>query len=116
LQLVLLTQAASPRKLKLLARFGLDMIDQPDPVHRRIKVEAVNEEPDRVADVPTAKQRVAPGHDTPLREFSSALDRFGLATSDHFDPSHRSVSVLVALNVPELPTAKQAADAEHDTA
>ena len=89
------------KMLRVLPGFGLFTIAHAEPFQRSTKVSVGKRKGPRVsfASEPTAKQLVAVAHDT----LTSRLDlvvtcglgaRFGLGTTDHFEPFHRSMSVL----------------------
>jgi hypothetical protein len=74
--------------------------------------------PPSVLSCPTAKQRVALGHDTLLNE-TLTPDDCGFATIDHDEPSHSSITPTVLERMPDpvelSPTAVQRDSEEHDT-
>jgi hypothetical protein len=65
--------------------------------------------------LPTAKQFVAVAQATPFRSGKCAPTGFGLGTTVHDDPFHRSMSVLKVPPVTELPTAKHSDALAHVT-
>jgi hypothetical protein len=78
------------RKVPLPLDPGLATTDQPVPFHR--STSALNVLP--VTLFPTAKQLVAPEHETPPSTLPRAPATFGLATIDQDDPFQRSISVF----------------------
>jgi hypothetical protein len=93
--------------------FGLGTIDHPDPSHDSIKVPPGTVSADAL---PTAVQADGELQDTPNRALSWVGEVLGLATMDHTEPFHDSISVC-SVNAPMLymPTAKQADGPLHDT-
>ena len=69
---------------------GLLTIDQRFPSHRSVSVLAH----EAVVSFPTAAQLVPVGHEIALKVAKFSPGGFGLATIDHLDPFHSSISVL----------------------
>jgi hypothetical protein len=92
--------------------FGLGTIDHTDPSHDSIKVQSTVP----ALENPTAKQADGPLHDTPERTSRWVGEVLALATIDHTDPFHDSISVCcVKAPMAYAPTAKQADGPLHDT-
>jgi hypothetical protein len=95
---------------------GLATMDHTDPFHDSISVCSVDAP---MLYMPTAKQADGPLHDTPDRVLSKADGTLGLATMDHTEPFHDSISVFVEVLVEVLvlsaPTAVHADGELHDT-
>jgi hypothetical protein len=99
-----------------VVRFGLATIDHFVPSHRSTSVDSAALSAVPANESPTAKHSVVLGHAMSERSLTGAPDRFGLDTSDHFVPFHRSIKVFVALDVVYWPTAKQLDELVQDAA
>jgi hypothetical protein len=87
---VLVAHATPNNKLDVAPTgFGLGTIDQRLPSQRSVSVRGTLPE---TVKLPTAKQRVGLGHDTPFNWVSTDAG-FGLATIDQLVPFHRSINV-----------------------
>ena len=90
---------------------GLLTIDHVLPFQRSTSVFAAVS----VSSMPTAKQLVAVGHDTPARSTMSAADVLAGGTIDHFVPFQCSINAVSASSPSTEPTAKQLVAARRTT-